>query len=96
MTTRIRKTLTDYENQKFDTELGAVNILSNPVAIRYSVNSTDLKISYIGMAAVGTLGSAASWQIQEIDTTSGVIIKLADGDSKYNNVWDNRESLTYI
>ena len=76
----------DYEKNKFDTELGAVRTIPSTTAIRYSVKSSNSKISYVGFALVGTLGSTASWQIQEIDSTSGVIVKIADGDENYDNI----------
>ena len=60
-----------------------------------AVNSSDNLISYLGRAAPGTATSAASWQIRKIDENSGTIITYADGDADFDNVWDNRESLSY-
>jgi hypothetical protein len=51
--------------------------------------------TYVGRAPIGSDTSQAVWQIKRIDETSGVIILFADGDSNYNNVWDNRASLNY-
>ena len=53
-------------------------------------------ISYIGKATIGSATSGAVWQIQKMDETGGdVIITWADGDDSFNNIWDNRSSLTY-
>lgn len=51
---------------------------------------------YVGRALVGTAESSALWQIKKIVDSSGdVTITYADGDSRYDNIWDNRLSLTY-
>ena len=53
-------------------------------------------MTYIGRAAPGSLGSAAVWQVQKI-TVSGTetLIKQADGNDKFDNIWDDRATLTY-
>lgn len=53
---------------------------------------------YIGLAAPGTFFNAADWQIKRIDfANDGDITQLwAEGDVKFDNIWDNRASLTYI
>lgn len=53
-------------------------------------------ISYIGKAAIASATSSAVWQIQKMDETGGdVVITWADGDDSFNNIWDNRASLSY-
>lgn len=49
---------------------------------------------YIGEATPGTLESAADWRIQRVDTSTGKI-HYADSNSEFDNVWDDRASLTY-
>ena len=59
---------------------------------------TTTSMTYVGKAAMGSATSAASWQIKRIDesgTPNTLVIKWADGDASFNNVWDNRASLTY-
>lgn len=73
----------------------AVPTASQAFSTRITTDSGDANVTYIGKAAVGSLTSAAVWQIQQVDETSGTVITWADGDSDFNNVWDNRESLTY-
>ena len=51
---------------------------------------------YVGYAETGTAESVASWKIFRVTTTNPVAIMYADGDSFYNNIWDNRASLTYL
>lgn len=59
---------------------------------------TTTSMTYVGVAPIGTLTSAASWQIKRIDesgTPTTLVIKWADGNDTYDNVWDNRASLSY-
>lgn len=58
-------------------------------------DTTTANVTYFGFAPVGTATSAASWQIYKIDETSGAVKTWADGDANFNNVWDNRASLSY-
>ena len=53
-------------------------------------------LAYVGEATFAAPTSSALWRIRKLDTTTGVDIKWADGNSNYDNVWDDRASLTYI
>ena len=63
--------------------------------IRLDVASST--IMYLGEAVVGSLTSDSVWKIQRItsDTTGSLYIEFADGNINYDNVWDNRASLSY-
>jgi hypothetical protein len=50
--------------------------------------------TYIGKANAGTLTSAASWQISRLTNADNTLI-FADGDTSFDNVWDNRAILSY-
>ena len=52
-------------------------------------------IDYVGEAAVNTLDSAASWRIKRVDSSSGTVIKWADGNASFDNVWDNGAGTDY-
>lgn len=52
-------------------------------------------IIYIGKAPIGTTNSDATWQVSKLDTSSGLVKTWADGDADFNNVWDDRTSITY-
>lgn len=58
---------------------------------------TTSNVTYVGKAAIGSSTASAVWQVQKVDetTTNVAIITWADGDASFNNVWDNRASLTY-
>lgn len=69
-----------------------------PLAIRYIVDSGDTLIYYLGRAAVGSGTGSAVWQLQRMTysaTTDDVIVEWADGNSDFDNIFDNREALSY-
>ena len=74
-------------------ENGAVRTTDGKQALRWASKSTDSKIIYVGTAPVNSLNASAVWSISEIDTTNGSI-KYADY-GQYNQIWDDRESLSY-
>lgn len=58
-------------------------------------NKTTGGVVYVGYADPGTSTSAASWRIKKVDISNYPIITWADGDSDFDNVFDDRESLIY-
>lgn len=52
-------------------------------------------VTYVGKAFPGTSTAAALWKIFKLDATSGLSLKHADGNANFDNVWDNRASLSY-
>lgn len=53
-------------------------------------------IIYRGYAAIGADQKAAIWAIERITSVKGLQShKWADGDRNFDNIWDNREQLTY-
>ena len=51
---------------------------------------------YYGFAQCGRLSSEAAWKIErKVVVGTEATIQWADGDGNYDNVWDNRTSLTY-
>lgn len=59
------------------------------------LDEASATVSYIGEAAPASSTSASVWRIRKLDTTSGVALLYADGNTQFDNVWDNRASLTY-
>jgi hypothetical protein len=58
------------------------------------IDTDDDPIIYIGKAAIGSSINDPVWQIQRLDTSSGLIKTWAD-DARFTQVWDNRTSLEY-
>lgn len=62
-------------------------------ALAFKIDDTGT-YKYIGEAAPGSATSAAVWRIQRITNADSTIV-WADGDGDFDNVWDNRASLSY-
>lgn len=60
------------------------------------LDEVSSSVTYVGKAAPRSLPGSPVWQIQRI-TTSGTLlaVEYADGDDRFDNVWDNRASLGY-
>ena len=53
-------------------------------------------VTYVGEADPGTATSAASWRVKKLEETGpDVVITWADGNANFDNIWDNRASLSY-
>lgn len=52
-------------------------------------------ITYVALAAPGSLESASVWQCKKIDETTGTVITYADGDANFNNIATDLAALTY-
>ncbi len=61
-----------------------------------AIDEVDSDTTYIGVAKPGTDVSDAKWQIRRI-TKSGTVtlFEFADSNERYDNVWDDRTSLSY-
>ena len=58
-------------------------------------DTTTDNVTYLGKAAIGSESGESVWQIQKIDETNGIVIKWANGNDNFVNIWDARTSLTY-
>lgn len=89
-------------NAGYDEEFGLVAVTTvgydgqnmvrqraDDVTVRYD------PAGYVGRAPAGSVESDPVWQIQRLDTSSGVVLTFADGNSNYDNIWDDRASLAY-
>ena len=60
------------------------------------IDEVDGNTTYFGFAKLGTASSEAKWQIFKLSKTGTTsMLQYADGDTRYDNIWDNRLSLTY-
>ena len=50
--------------------------------------------TYVGEALPGTATSAALWRVQRITVANNTIL-FADGNAKFDNIWDNYATLSY-
>ena len=58
------------------------------------VDSGDSTLTYYGFTKFGVATSEALWRILREDSDTG-LVEAADGDDRFDNVWDDRESLSY-
>jgi len=73
---------------------GSINI--KDISLKVIVDKTSSPTEYYGFATPGTATSASYWKIQR-KTVSGSVTTydFADGDTNFDNIWDNRGSLSY-
>lgn len=64
---------------------------SASLAVRYDEGAT---YTYIGDAAAGADEADAVWRIKRLTNATNTIV-FADGDGRFDNVWDDRASITY-
>ena len=55
------------------------------------------KLIYQGKAKIGSLTSQAVWQIKKLIYSGDNLtaIQWANGNDSFNNIWDNRNLITY-
>lgn len=94
-TTRPENTNSEEHGAAGDVSTGRRLKYTQSVPLAMQVDPASLTVTYIGQAKPGTATSSALWRIKKIDTTSGTVITFADGDDLFDNVWDNRASLSY-
>lgn len=70
---------------------GSIPTSAGAYALRYDEGAT---YTYIASALPGSSDAAAVWQIKRLTNTDNTII-WADGDGNFDNVWNDRASLTY-
>lgn len=59
------------------------------------VDDTSPTVLYFGDAPPNSPTSAPVWRIFRILTSSGFALTYADRNTQFDNIWDNRASLTY-
>lgn len=74
----------------------SVTVVENIEKIMYDDDKTANNKEYFGWAKTGSATSAAVWKMMRITYTGNdYTIEYADGNQLYDNIWDNRTSLTY-
>jgi YD repeat-containing protein len=71
--------------------------LEAELTIAYDYDGSG-NLIYIGKAVIGTTKAQAFWQIQQLTYNGSNQLtdtKWADGDAKYDNIWNNRAGGTY-
>lgn len=72
------------------------NLLSKKANFAIRVDESSVAdTTYVGYAEIGSLPENAVWQIRRIYEGAQTIITWADGNENFDNIWNNRISLTY-
>ena len=73
----------------------AKNIVKDSLSPRLDIPSDT--IMYVGLAAPDADPAGAVWKIIRItsDVNGGLVGEWADGNTEFDNIWDNRASLSY-
>lgn len=93
------------DNSSFDEDFGirlvepvgydGVNLQrlnASNMAVKVTVAGTN---TFLALAAPGTSQATAKWQSRKIDTSTGVVITWADGNSDFDNVATDLTALSY-
>lgn len=85
--------------QQFGQDKGFVEYIT-----RIEEDTVTANTFYVGQARPRTATSAAAWRIKRIVVTgagtaaagdTSVSVAWARGDDRFDNIWDNRQSLSY-
>lgn len=75
--------------------VSAVNFQDTAFAV--NLDQADANTLYIGEAPISSDEAEPVWRIRRFSTSGTVqTMKWADGDQLFDNIWDNRASLTYL
>ena len=60
------------------------------------VDDASSTVTYVGEAAINSSDSLPVWRIKKLESLGTILaIRWADGNQNFDNIWDNRVSLTY-
>lgn len=66
-----------------------------PVELVY-IDEVNGNLTYIGRAKMGSTGAQAVWQIRRLlKTGTATKIEYTDGNRRFDNIWDDRATLSY-
>lgn len=82
---------------------GSWSLQGSPGSVALTIRSDTIdptvfpEVTFRGDALPGVATSAASWRVQQLTQQSDgdLAILFADGDDNFDNIWDNRLSLSY-
>lgn len=89
----------DLANSGYNALVLRVEELEMPTALatKYDQDADPPTLAYLGQALPGVSSATAGWRIQKLvfGGDGDVVVTWADGNANFDNVWDNRASLTY-
>jgi hypothetical protein len=95
----LKDSLRDREQDKFrpaSDDLSKVAVTDETTALFTAIDEVSKNLSYFGFAAIGSSQAAAVWKITRLQKTGNVtLLQYADGNESFDNIWNNRASLSY-
>ena len=91
-------TLSDLKDEVTNNISPKLETIDKSTSSLYTVllDEVDSNTCYVGYAEPGSALGSAIWRIKKIVVSGTVLsVKFADGNTNFDNVWDNRVSLTY-
>ena len=79
--------------EKQDEIITAINNSGSPIYLKMIDDVAP--ITYIGEAVRGTATSDAKWRIKRIDETNDPDVTIKWASTDFDQIWDNRTTLTY-
>jgi hypothetical protein len=64
-------------------------------ALQVKIDQANNTTTYVGEAELGSATSSAVWRIKKIVCDDGLTVTYADGNDNFDNIFDNRASLSY-
>jgi hypothetical protein len=75
---------------------GVISVNSFDTSFSIKLDTVSSTLLYVGEGALNSISSEPVWRIRKIETIGTVMSVLwADGNQRFDNVWDNRTSLSY-
>lgn len=93
----MKSTVQDREFDKFrsaDNDKSKVAVTLEDSSSGLIVDQATSTTIYLGEGLFGALTSEAKWKIKKIDLSSGV--RITSSSTDFDQIWDNRASLTYV
>lgn len=76
--------------------LSKVAVTDETTSLATAIDEVNKNLSYFGFAVIGSSAGDAVWKIQRLQTTGNVtLLQFADGNDSFDNIWNNRASLSY-
>lgn len=88
---------TYFQTDDVPTEAQFANLIDSLVPEKTIYQSAQVgDVTYIGIAETGATTGEAKWKICKQDVSSGeLVMTFADGNTNYDNIWDDHLTLTY-
>ena len=72
------------------------NLSPAQVQLKLQLDDAGSGVTYVGEAAPGTTNGQSYWRIKKIvETGDDITITWADGNTDFDNIWNNRVSIVY-